>query len=107
MEQYVSINLTFEEMRDRTRSEDADPLKSSGEARRVELKCDARALSRCRDLALLIARHRDCSARDESVQRSSVRPALSHPIAADCGERYAFRVAAELASIQCGDSTTS
>jgi hypothetical protein len=37
-EQYSSRNLTLEEMRALTRSEGADPLKSFGEACRVELK---------------------------------------------------------------------
>ena len=37
-EQYFSRNLTLEEMRALTRSQDADPLKSFGEACRVELK---------------------------------------------------------------------
>jgi hypothetical protein len=37
-EQYFSRNLTLEEMRALTRSEGADPLKSFGEACRVELK---------------------------------------------------------------------
>jgi hypothetical protein len=37
-EQYFSRNLTLEEMRELTRSKDADPLKSFGEACRVELK---------------------------------------------------------------------
>jgi hypothetical protein len=37
-EQYFSRNLTLEEMRDLTRSEGADPLKSFGEACRAELK---------------------------------------------------------------------
>ena len=37
-EQYFSRNLTLEEMRDLTRSQGADPLKSFGEACRVELK---------------------------------------------------------------------
>ena len=37
-EQYFSRNLTLEEMRDLTRSESADPLRSFGEACRVELK---------------------------------------------------------------------
>ena len=36
-EQYFSGNLTLEQMRDLTRSEDADPLKPFGEACRVEL----------------------------------------------------------------------
>jgi hypothetical protein len=37
-EQYFSRNLTLEEMRDLALSEGADPLKSFGEACRVELK---------------------------------------------------------------------
>lgn len=37
-EQYFSRNLTLEEMRDLALSQDADPLKSFGEACRVELK---------------------------------------------------------------------
>jgi hypothetical protein len=37
-EQYFSRNLTLEEMLELTRSEDADPLKSFGEACRLELK---------------------------------------------------------------------
>ena len=37
-EQYFSRNLTLEEMRALTRSQGADPLKSFGEACRVELK---------------------------------------------------------------------
>lgn len=37
-EQYFSANLTLEEMRELTRSEGADPLKSFGEACRGELK---------------------------------------------------------------------
>jgi hypothetical protein len=37
-EQYFSRNLTLEEMRELTRSEGADPLKSFGEACRLELK---------------------------------------------------------------------
>ena len=37
-EQYFSRNLTLEEMRELTRSEGADPLKSFGEACRAELK---------------------------------------------------------------------
>ena len=37
-EQYFSTPLTLEEMRDLTRSQDADPLKTFGEACRVELK---------------------------------------------------------------------
>lgn len=37
-EQYFSNNLTLEEVLDLTRSQDADPLKSFGEACRVELK---------------------------------------------------------------------
>jgi len=37
-EQYFSRNLTLEEMRDLTHSHDGDPLKSFGEACRVELK---------------------------------------------------------------------
>jgi hypothetical protein len=37
-EQYFLSNLTLEEMRELTRSQDADPLKSFGEACRVELK---------------------------------------------------------------------
>ena len=37
-EQYFSAPLTLESMRDLTRSHDADPLKSFGEACRVELK---------------------------------------------------------------------
>ena len=37
-EQYFSRNLTLEEMRALTRSEGADPLKSFGEACRLELK---------------------------------------------------------------------
>ena len=37
-EQYFSGNLTLEEIRDLTRSEGADPLKSFGEACRGELK---------------------------------------------------------------------
>ena len=36
-EQYFSRNLTLEEMRELTRSEGADPLKSFGEACRLEL----------------------------------------------------------------------
>ena len=37
-EQYFSSNLTLEEVRELTRSEHADPLKSFGEACRAELK---------------------------------------------------------------------
>jgi hypothetical protein len=37
-EQYFSRNLTVEELRQLTRSHDADPLKAFGEACRVELK---------------------------------------------------------------------
>jgi hypothetical protein len=37
-EQYFSRNLTLEEIRDLARSEDADPLKTFGEACRRELK---------------------------------------------------------------------
>ena len=37
-EQYFSTPLTLEEMHDLTRSQDADPLKSFGEACRAELK---------------------------------------------------------------------
>jgi hypothetical protein len=37
-EQYFSRNLTIEEMLELTRSEDADPLKSFGEACRLELQ---------------------------------------------------------------------
>ena len=37
-EQYFSRNLTLEEIRELARSEDADPLKSFGEACRAELK---------------------------------------------------------------------
>jgi hypothetical protein len=37
-EQYFSRNLTLEEMHELTRSEGADPLKSFGEACRLELK---------------------------------------------------------------------
>ena len=43
-EQYFSRNLTLEEIRDLARSEDADPLKSFGEACRAELKSIRAAL---------------------------------------------------------------
>ncbi len=45
-EQYFSSNLTLEEMRELTRSEGADPLKSFGEACRVELKSMRAQISR-------------------------------------------------------------
>ena len=43
-EQYFSRNLTLEEVRDLARSEDADPMKSFGEACRAELKSIRAAL---------------------------------------------------------------
>ena len=43
-EQYFSRNLTLEEIRDLARSEDADPMKSFGEACRAELKSIRAAL---------------------------------------------------------------
>ncbi len=43
-EQYFSRNLTLEEIRELARSEDADPLKSFGEACRAELKSIRAAL---------------------------------------------------------------
>jgi hypothetical protein len=43
-EQYFSRNLTLEEIRELARSEDADPLKSFGEACRAEIKSIRAAL---------------------------------------------------------------